>query len=54
VRLALGPRGHALAAELDALDQARYGDAAAGSASALRTWWAGFARAAKATPATRH
>jgi transglutaminase-like putative cysteine protease len=54
VRLALGPRGHALAAELEALDQARYGDAAAGSASALRTWWAGFARAARATPATRH
>jgi transglutaminase-like putative cysteine protease len=54
VRLALGPRGHALAAELEALDQARYGDAAAGSASALRTWWAGFARASKATPATRH
>jgi protein-glutamine gamma-glutamyltransferase len=54
VRLALGPRGDALAAELEALDRARYGDAAAGSASALRTWWAGFARAAKATPATPH
>jgi transglutaminase-like putative cysteine protease len=54
VRLTLGPRGHALAAALEALDQARYGDAAASSASALRTWSAGFARAAKATPATRH
>ena len=53
VRLALGPRGDALAAELEALDRARYGDAAAGSASALRAWWAGFARAAKATPAAR-
>ena len=46
VRAALGERGYALAATLDALDQARY--AAAGKPQADRRWWPRFAAAARA------
>ena len=47
VRQALGARGEALAAQLDALDLARYAPAAAGRpALSLRRWWAAFKRAA--------
>ncbi len=47
VRQALGDRGQALAAELEALDRQRYGGAA--SAPALATWWRGFRRVAAAS-----
>jgi hypothetical protein len=47
VRAALGPRGEALAATLDALDAARY--AQAGPAAApQRAWWQDFKAAARA------
>jgi protein-glutamine gamma-glutamyltransferase len=47
VRQRLGVRGDALAAQLTALDQARYGSPPGGSPRlALRRWWRDFARAA--------
>lgn len=46
VRAALGARGEPLAAELEALDRARY--AAAGPAAPSRAWWRRFQAAARA------
>ena len=46
VRLALGARGEALAAQLEALDQQRYGSAQATPVPGLR-WWREFATAAR-------
>jgi transglutaminase-like putative cysteine protease len=51
VRTALGARGEALAAQLDALARARYArparHPAAGTVPSPRRWWSGFARAAR-------
>jgi len=52
VRRSLGARGDELAAQLEALDRARYAPAAAGAAGrraggSLRAWWRDFARSAR-------
>jgi hypothetical protein len=48
VRQALGARGEALATQLEALDQQRYGSAHATPVPGLR-WWREFTTAARQT-----
>ena len=47
VRAALGPRGEALARELEALDRLRYGSTGGGATLPQRRWWTGFNAAAR-------
>jgi protein-glutamine gamma-glutamyltransferase len=52
VRRVLGPRGEALAAELDTLDRLRYAGAAGQPGKPDRSWWAAFDSAARAARST--